>query len=76
MKLISNKHLSSISYMKCRYVGGKYMHFYDRQQTRYVVHVFLHLMGSVGHIVHSSACVVRNVDALFLRPGGIGMDSK
>jgi hypothetical protein len=52
------------------------MHFYDRQQTRYVVHVFLHLMGSVGHIVHSSACVVRNVDALFLRPGGIGMDSK
>jgi hypothetical protein len=27
MKLISNKHLSSISYMKCRYVDGKYMHF-------------------------------------------------
>jgi hypothetical protein len=27
MKLICNKHLSSISCMKCRYVGGKYMHF-------------------------------------------------
>jgi hypothetical protein len=27
MKLISNKHLSSISCMKCRYVDGKYMHF-------------------------------------------------
>jgi hypothetical protein len=23
----SNRHLSSISYMKCRYVGGKYMYF-------------------------------------------------
>jgi hypothetical protein len=27
MKLISNKHLSSISYMKYRYIDGKYMHF-------------------------------------------------
>jgi hypothetical protein len=27
MELVSNRHLSSISYMKCRYVGGKYMHF-------------------------------------------------
>jgi hypothetical protein len=27
MELISNKHLSSISCMKCRYVGGKYTHF-------------------------------------------------
>jgi hypothetical protein len=25
--LISNKHLSSISWMKCRYVGSRYMHF-------------------------------------------------
>jgi hypothetical protein len=24
MELVSNKHLSSISCMKCRYVGGKY----------------------------------------------------
>jgi hypothetical protein len=27
VELISNKHLSSISCMKYRYVGGKYMHF-------------------------------------------------
>jgi hypothetical protein len=27
VELISNKHLSSISCMKCRYVGGKYTHF-------------------------------------------------
>jgi hypothetical protein len=27
MELVSNRHLSSISYIKCRYVGGKYMHF-------------------------------------------------
>jgi hypothetical protein len=27
MELISNRHLSSISLMKCRYVGGKYLHF-------------------------------------------------
>jgi hypothetical protein len=27
VELVSNKHLSSISWMKCRCVGGKYMHF-------------------------------------------------
>jgi hypothetical protein len=27
VELISNKHLSSMSWMKCRYGGGKYMHF-------------------------------------------------
>jgi hypothetical protein len=27
MELVSNKHLSSISWMKCRYAGDKYMHF-------------------------------------------------
>jgi hypothetical protein len=27
MKLISNRHISSTSCMKCRYVGCKYMHF-------------------------------------------------
>jgi hypothetical protein len=27
VELVSNKHLYSISWMKCRYVGGKYMHF-------------------------------------------------
>jgi hypothetical protein len=27
VELVSNKHLSSISWMKCRYVGCKYIHF-------------------------------------------------
>jgi hypothetical protein len=27
MELVSKRHLSSISSMKLRYVGGKYMHF-------------------------------------------------
>jgi hypothetical protein len=27
VELVSNKHLSSISWMECRYVGDKYMHF-------------------------------------------------
>jgi hypothetical protein len=27
MELVSNRHLSSISSMKCRYVGSKYRHF-------------------------------------------------
>jgi hypothetical protein len=27
VELVCNKHLSSISWMKCRYVGGTYMHF-------------------------------------------------
>jgi hypothetical protein len=27
MELVSNRHISSISWIKCRYVGGKYMHF-------------------------------------------------
>jgi hypothetical protein len=27
MELISNKHLSSISCLKCRYADGKYLHF-------------------------------------------------
>jgi hypothetical protein len=33
--------------------------------TRYTEHVFLHLVQSVGHIVHFGASRVRNIDALF-----------
>jgi hypothetical protein len=33
--------------------------------TRYVEHVFLHLVGFAGHVVHFSAFEMRNVDALF-----------
>jgi hypothetical protein len=36
--------------------------------TRYAELVFLHPMGTVGHVVHSSLSRVRNVDALFFMP--------
>jgi hypothetical protein len=31
----------------------------ERVGTRYAEHVFFHLVGSVGHVVHSSASGVR-----------------
>jgi hypothetical protein len=34
-------------------------------RTRYAELVFLHLVGSVGHVVHYSAFGARNIDALF-----------
>jgi hypothetical protein len=33
MELVSNNHLSSISWMKCRYVGGKYVYFMTTNNT-------------------------------------------
>jgi hypothetical protein len=36
-----------------------------RARTRYVEHVLLHPVGFVGHVVHSGASGVRNIDALF-----------
>jgi hypothetical protein len=36
-----------------------------RPGTRYAKLVFLHLEGSMGHIVHNGASGVRNIDALF-----------
>jgi hypothetical protein len=36
---------------------------------RYSELVFLHPVGSAGHIMHSSASRARNVDALFFIPG-------
>jgi hypothetical protein len=33
--------------------------------THYVQLVFLHLMGSAGHVVHFGVSGVRNIDALF-----------
>jgi hypothetical protein len=33
--------------------------------THYTNHVFLHPVGSAGHVVYFSASRVRNIDALF-----------
>jgi hypothetical protein len=33
--------------------------------THYAELVFLHLVGSVGHVVHSDASEARNINALF-----------
>jgi hypothetical protein len=37
--------------------------------TRYVKHVFLHLVGSAGRVVHSGSSGVRNMIALFFMLG-------
>jgi hypothetical protein len=34
-------------------------------KTRYIKRVFFHLVGFVGHVVHSNASETRNMDALF-----------
>jgi hypothetical protein len=37
--------------------------------THYSKDVFLHAMGSTGHIVHSGACGVQKIDVLFFMLG-------
>jgi hypothetical protein len=46
-----------------------------RDGTCYAELVCLDLVGSAGHVMHSGASVVRNIDALFLCSGDSGKDS-
>jgi hypothetical protein len=41
----------------------------NRTGTHYTELVFLHALGSMGHVVHSDACWVRNIDMLFFLLG-------
>jgi hypothetical protein len=43
-------------------------------RTRYTEHVFLHPLGSVGHVVCSLMFGVQNIDALFLCLDGPGTE--
>jgi hypothetical protein len=43
--------------------------------THYGELLFLNLVGSAGHVVHSAAFIMPNIDALFLCSGGTDMNS-
>jgi hypothetical protein len=38
VELVSNKYLSSISYLKCKYVGSKYMHLWPLTSLQWLSH--------------------------------------
>jgi hypothetical protein len=45
---------------------ARYGFYKKRVRICYVNLVFLHLVGSADHIIHSGALGARNIDALFL----------
>jgi hypothetical protein len=51
MELVSNKHLSSISCMKCRYVGSKYMYFMaaNSKKVRGSIETYIYELGGSLH---------------------------
>jgi hypothetical protein len=50
VELVSNRHLSSISCMKYRYVGGKYMHFMIASISLVNKAQLKHRLGSLGEM--------------------------
>jgi hypothetical protein len=45
-------------------------------KSRYAELVFLHLVGSAGHVLHFGASVVRNIDAFIIgRPSAVSIKS-
>jgi hypothetical protein len=46
-------------------LGWDRYRFNKRTRTHYAEHVFLHLVGSAGHVVHSGASGARKIDTLF-----------
>jgi hypothetical protein len=60
--------------------GGDWYGFHKKQVgTHYVKLVFLHPVGSMGHIVRSGVSRVRNIDPLFFilsGPGAVSIKSK
>jgi hypothetical protein len=58
----------SMQYFHAR-VGQVWFFHNKRLETSYVELVFLHPVGSAGHVVHSSASRAQNIDALFFKLG-------
>jgi hypothetical protein len=70
--MVRSEHETSTHYFSCSDAPGA-----DRTNSagrRYVEHVFLHSVGSVGHVMCYVASGVRNVDALFFMLNCTGAD--